>query len=382
MEKLDLDVLKELSQMDLNGLVSIYLPTFKQGQEANQSRIRLKNLIRDAEESLVENGFSEKVALALLKPATKLLDETIFWQNQELGLGIFLSPEEMRYYKLPFEVEELAIVSNRFYIRPLLKLFTSIENFNVLTLSQAEVKLFEANPYGIKKIEVPEIDELVENYIPANELHQEATSPKGAASGGGPGMHGYNEMSKTEKNEISKHLRSIDKEVNKVLKDTKHPLIVYSVDYIYPMYREVSSYPNLMEESIKGSPEGVGEKEIHQKAVDVFKPRVEKRLEKEIEKFMTLLNTDSKLGTDSIERIVLSSNNGGVDTLFIAEDVQKWGVFNEEDNSLDVNNKEDVGHVDLMDKAAMLTLSSGGTVHVLQRDKMPSGKPIAAVLRF
>ena len=382
MEKLDLDVLVELSQMDLNGLVSIYLPTFKQGQEANQSRIRLKNLIRDAEGSLVEKGFSEKDALGLLKPATKLLDETIFWQNQEHGLGIFISPVEMRYYKLPFEVEELAIVSNRFYIRPLLKLFTSIEDFNVLTLSQAEVKLFEANPYGIKKIEVPEIDELVENYIPANELRQEATSPKGAASGGGPGMHGYNEMSKTEKNEISKHLRSIDKEVTRVLKDTKHPLIVYSVDYIYPMYREVSSYSNLMEESIKGSPEGIGEKEIHQKAMDIFAPRVEKRLEREVDKFMTLLNTDSKLGTDSIERIVLSSNNGGVDTLFIAEDVQKWGFFNEEDNRLEVNNKEDLGHVDLMDKAAMLTLSNGGTVHVLKRDRMPSGKPIAAVLRF
>jgi len=97
---------------------------------------------------------------------------------------------------------------------------------------------------------------------------------------------------------------------------------------------------------------------------------------------MTLLNTDSKLGTDSIERIVLSSNNGGVDTLFIAEDVQKWGFFNEEDNRLEVNNKEDLGHVDLMDKAAMLTLSNGGTVHVLKRDRMPSGKPIAAVLRF
>jgi hypothetical protein len=382
MEKLDLDVLKELSQMDLNGLVSIYLPTFKQGQEANQSRIRLKNLIRDAEGSLVERGFSEKDALGLLKPVTKLLDETIFWQNQEHGLGIFVSPEGMRYYKLPFEVQELAIVSNRFYIRPLLKLFTSVEDFNVLTLSQAEVKLYEANPYGIRRIEVPEIDELVENYIPANELRQEATSPKGAASGGGPGMHGYNEMSKTEKNEISKHLRSIDKEVNRVLKDTKHPLIVYSVDYIFPMYREVSSYSNLMEESIKGSPEGAGEKEIHQKAMEIFAPRMERRLEKEVEKFTTLLNTDSKLVTDSIERIVLSSNNGGVDTLFIAEDVQKWGFFNEDDNSLEVNNKEDIGQVDLMDKAAMLTLSSGGTVHVLQRDKMPSGKTIAAVLRF
>ncbi|MGM0396613.1 MAG: hypothetical protein ACQEP4_06120 [Bacillota bacterium] len=382
MEKLDLDVLKELSQMDLNGLVSIYLPTFGHAQEANQSRIRLKNLLRNAEGGLVEKGFSERDAQSLLKPATRLLDETIFWQNQDKGLAILVSPEGMKYFRLPLDVEEIAIVSNRYYIKPLLKLLASIEKFNILTLSQAEVRLFEADPYRIRKIEVPEIDELVENYVPANELHQEATSPKGAASGGGPAMHGYNEMSKTEKNEISKHLRSIDKEVNRVLKETKNPLIVYSVDYIYPMYRDVSSYSNLMEESIKGSPEGVGEKDIHEKARGIFSPRVEKRLQKEAEKFKTLINTDSKLASDSIERIVLSAYSGGVDTVFIAEDVQKWGIFNETDNSLDVNNKEDVGHVDLMDFVAMQTLFNGGTVHLMEAGKMPSSKPIAAILRF
>ncbi len=382
MEKLDLDILKEMSQRDLDGLVSIYLPTFKSGQETNQSRIRLKNLLRDAESDLEEKGFSPKDAQSMLKPATKLLDETIFWQNQDRGLAILISPEGMKYYRLPFEVEELAMVSNRFYIKPLLKIVASIEKFNILTLTQDEVRFFEADPYSIRKIDAPEIDQLVEDYIPANELHQEATSPKGAASGGGPGMHGYNEMSKTEKNEISKHLRTIDKEVNKILKETKQPLIVYSVDYIFPMYREVSSYSNLMEESIKGSPEGVGEKEIHEKAMDIFTPKVDKRLEKEFEKFKTLINTDSKFGSDSIERIVLSANSGGVDTLFIAEDVQKWGAINEEEHSLEVNNKEAVGHLDLMDHAALMTLTNGGTVHVLERDKMPSGKPITAILRF
>ncbi|WP_422486911.1 hypothetical protein [Gudongella sp. DL1XJH-153] len=382
MEKLDLDILKEMSQRDLSGLVSIYLPTSKKGQEVNQSRIRLKNLLRDAENDLIEKGFSPVDAQAKLKPAARLLDETIFWQNQNRGLAILISPEGMNYYRLPFEVEELAMVSNRFYIRPLIKFVTSIERFNILTLSQDEVKLYEADPYDIRKIEAPKIDQLVADYVPGHELHQESTSPKGAASGAGPGMHGYNEMSKTEKNEISNHLRNIDKEVRSMLKDAKHPLIVYSVDYIYPMYRDVSSYSNLMEESIKGSPEGVGEKNIHQKAMDIFAPKIEKRLKKEFEKFKTLLNTDSKLGSDSIAKIVLSAKSGGVDTLFVAEDVQKWGFFNEEKNTLEINNKEDLGHVDLLDHAAIMTLVNGGKVHVLEREKMPSGKPIAAILRF
>lgn len=382
MERLNIDDLKNLSQMDLKGLVSIYLPTSKHGQEVNQSRIRLKNLLKKVEGKLLEKKFSQRDSQELLKPAVNLLDETIFWQNQENGLAIFISSKGMNYYKMPFDVNEIAVVSNRYYIRPLLKLVTSKEKFNILALSQAEVRLFEADPYAIRKIEVPEIDELVENYIPASELHQEATSPKGAASGGGHGMHGYNEMSKTEKNEISKHLRSIDKEVTKVLKEEKKPLAIYSVDYIYPMYREVSSYPNLMEESIKGSPEGEQEKNIHEKAKGIFLPLVEKQIEKEIKKFKTLKNTDSNLGSESIEKIVASANSGGVDTLFVAEDVQIWGSFNEADNTMAVNNKEDEGQMDLMDFAAMKTLLNGGTVHVLGRNEMPTSKPIAAILRF
>ncbi|NMR96151.1 hypothetical protein HKB01_02505, partial [Vibrio parahaemolyticus] len=119
------------------------------------------------------------------------------------------------------------------------------------------VNLYEATPFEINKIEAPQIDELVRDFVPGNELHQEATSPKGAARGFGGRMHSLHELSKTEKIELSNLFRNIDKEVCKLISDTKKPLIIYSVEYIYSMYKEVSSYKNILDEYIKGSPIGV-----------------------------------------------------------------------------------------------------------------------------
>ena len=47
MEKFKLDDLKDLAGVSEDNLISIYLPTFKKGYEVNQSRIHLKNLLKE-----------------------------------------------------------------------------------------------------------------------------------------------------------------------------------------------------------------------------------------------------------------------------------------------------------------------------------------------
>ena len=381
MEKISFDLLKQMMEADFGGLVSIYLPTWRFGSETGQSRIQLKNLLKEAEERLVGIGYGSRDAGELLKPCTKLLDDTLFWQNQDRTLALFISKDSFRYFRLPISSEETLTVSNRYYLRPLIKYLSSDTSFNVLTLSQSEIKLYTAGPFGIERMIVPEIDELVENYIPANELRQEATSPKGAAGGATSYLHGYNEMSQTEKNEISKHLRSIDKEVSRVLKDKGTPLLIYSVDYIYPMYREVSTYPALMEESIKGSPIGVSPREIHNKAWEILSSRCESILDRELEKFNTLKGTDSRLASCDVGEIAKMALQGRVERLFVADGVQQWGYLDNETGDVVVDNREGPDHMDLLDHSLLAAMGSGGKVYVLGKEKMPVLKPAAAILR-
>ncbi|HCO18932.1 MAG TPA: hypothetical protein DIT39_04895 [Tissierellales bacterium] len=382
MEKISFDLLKQMMEEDHKGLVSIYMPTWRYGSEAAQSRIQLKNILKEAEEKLISMGYGVREAAELLKPCTLLLDDALFWQKQDKTLALFISESSFKHFRLPITSEETLSVSNKYYLRPLIKYLSSDTRFNVLALSQSEIKLYKAGAYDIERVDVPEIDELVENYIPANELRQEATSPKGAAGGATSFLHGYNEMSQTEKNEISKHLRTIDKEVSRVLKDSGAPLLVYSVDYIYPMYKEVNTYPHLMEESIKGSPVGASLRDIHDKAMEIVVPKVESTLEREIEKFNTLKGTDSKLSSCDAAEITKMALHGRVERLFVADGVQQWGFLDNDTGEIIVDNREGEKHMDILDRALIAAMENGGKVYVLDKERMPVLKPAAAILRY
>lgn len=383
MEKFKFEDLKDLISVSENRLVSIYLPTFKKGNEVNKSRIQLKNLLKEAEEKLVDKGMNKREIDNYLEPAYKLLDETLFWQNQKESLALFFSEKRFKYFKLPISVEPTVIVSNVYYVRPLIKLLTSYSDFNVLTLSQDEIKLYRCNQYDIEEMEAPRIDELVEDYIPIVELNRESNSPKGAApSGIGPGVHGYNEISRVERNDILNHLKKIDREVVKLLEDEKNPLIIYSVDYIYPMYKDISSYGNILDESIKGSPLEENPKDIHSKAMNIFSNVIDENYKSETERFNRVKNSTRDLTVTELEEVVKEAFKGSVGTLFVAYDAQEWGMFDENNFSLEILDSESDGARELLDYAAITTLENGGKVYVTDIVEVPEIKPLAAVLRY
>ncbi len=383
MEKFKLDDLKDLIGESEDKLISIYLPTFKKGSEVNKARIQLKNLLKEAEEKLTNKGMNKREAENYLKPAHKLLDETMFWQYQEDSLALFISKKRFKYYKLPINVEPIVVVSDVYYVRPLIKLLTSSLNFNILTLSQDEIKLYKCDQYSIEEMGTPEIDEIVEDYIPIVELNRGAKSPKGAASSGvGPGVHGYNEISETERNDILNHLKNIDKEVYKLLKKQKNPMIIYSVDYIYPMYKDISSYDNILDNFIKGSPLGANIKEIHAKAMEIFSKEIDENYKKEVERFDRVKNSNQDLTVSEIKDAVKEAYKGSVGTLFVSYDVQEWGKFDEQNFSVNILDPESDGAIELLDYAAFVTLKNGGRVYVADRAKIPEARPLAAVLRY
>ncbi len=383
MEKFKLDDLKDLAGVNEDNLISIYLPTFKKGYEVNQSRIHLKNLLKEAEEKLVNKGMNKRDADNFIEPGLKLLDETLFWQNQDKSLALFISEKDYKYYKLPIDVEPAVVNANVYYLRPLLQLVTSYRDFNILTLSQDEIKLYKCNQYNIEEISVPEIDELVEDYIPIVELNRESNSPKGAASSGvGPGMHGYNEISDVERNDIIKHLKNIDKEVTRVLRDEKNPLIIYSVDYIYPIYRDLSSYNNILDDFIKGSPLGVNKTDIHAKAVEIFNKEIDENYKKEIERYERVKNSSRDLSLSHIEDLVKEAYKGSMGTLFLSQEAVEWGKFDKDNFTIEIMDKEADGAIELLDYAGMKTLENGGKVHVATWDELPEKSPSAGILRY
>ena len=88
----------------------------------------------------------------MLEPASKLLQDSHFWQHQSDGLAIFLSSNRARRYRLPLNFAELVVVADHFHISPLLPLFTGDGQFYILALSQNEVRLLLGTRYSVSEV--------------------------------------------------------------------------------------------------------------------------------------------------------------------------------------------------------------------------------------
>ena len=72
MEMLNRKELKDLAENPKGPCVSIFMPTHFKGPETQQNPIRLKNLLREAEQRLVELEIRPAEARELLAPAAAL----------------------------------------------------------------------------------------------------------------------------------------------------------------------------------------------------------------------------------------------------------------------------------------------------------------------
>ena len=99
--------------------VSIYTPVHRTGREIEQDPLRLRNLLDEAAGELEAAGVRTPEIAALLQPARDLITDPPNWSHQNAGLALFIKPEQMRTFELPFAAPELAVAGGRFHLRPL-----------------------------------------------------------------------------------------------------------------------------------------------------------------------------------------------------------------------------------------------------------------------
>ena len=140
MDIFDRSHLETLIRTQAEPCVSLFMRTERTGREIQQNPIRLKNLIKEADDRLRALGI--RSTDSILKPVAELVDDGGFWRRQGDGLAVFLGPDDMRYFSLPTTFEDLVVVSDHFHLKPLLPVMSWGDYFYVLGLSQKYVKLF------------------------------------------------------------------------------------------------------------------------------------------------------------------------------------------------------------------------------------------------
>ena len=389
MENLTLDQIKGLAQQTQSPSISIFLPTHRAGQETQQDPIRFRNLLREAELKLLDMGIGPREVTVLLQPAQALSDEVYFWQHQRDGLALFISPDDFHYYHLPFPVEELLIIARSYYVQPVLPLFTNNGHYHILAISQDAVRLFEGTHHSVGQIDLPEgtpesLDEALQSDDPEKQLQIHSGASQSTAQGGTRAgtFHGQGPGGEEGKDRIERYLNLVDGGLKPIFRKIQTPLILAGVDYLLPIYHEVSEYANIMKEGIIGSPEHLRPEELQEQAWPIVEPYFRQEMEKIVEQYQQLAVTDK--ATDNIEKIVAAAFYGRVDKLLLAVDTQLWGIFNPDTGKVihyqGAQSQED--DLALLDFASMKTLQKDGSVYMLSQEEMPTNSPMAAVLRY
>ena len=365
--------------------ISIYMPTHRVGREQQQDPIRLKNLLAEAETKLIANGLRRPKVQELMKPAEELLWDKDFWQHQSDGLAIFLSNDFWVNYRLPAAFEEFLVISKSFTIKPLLPLLSRVGKYYVLAVSLKNVRLFQGTADLMSEIALnfpTSMDEALwmddqEKYL---NLHGGSISMN-ESRGGSAIFHGHN-IADEDKTNISRFFQSVNQGLNDLLEDKNIPLILAGVEYLLPIYREVSTYQNLLEDGIPGNPDRENLKELHERAWKIVEPIFAESQKKAFEKFEQLNGQQSALATDDLKEAVKAARFGQVETLFVPINEQKWGSYDAANHKVTLKSQPDPQSEDLLDVAASETILNSGQVFAVPREQLPGNGDLAAILRF
>jgi len=371
--------IQELISGNEGPCVSLYMPTSrKAGNDVNKMKIRMKNMIKEIREKLKEKwDYNDSEVDEFLKPLRELTNNRDFWFKQSIGLAVFLSKESINYYRLPLNFVEEIAVENNFLIKQLIPELFEDRKFYILTISKNSNKFFESTQENIREIELEGSPDSIEDTLKYDD--PEKTIQYHSNSGNGSAIyHGQGVTDEDNKEDFLRYLREIDEAVYDYLHNRNDPLIVMCVEEVFPLYKKANSYNNLLKEFIKGSPDKISEGEILNKAWKVVKPYIENYKIEAINKYKNLIGSD-KTDTD-FKKIIKEAYYGKIDSLFIQSDSEKRGLFNHDNEKIEIDNSSK--DIDLYNEAAVYTIMNGGEIYILNKEEMPANEKIAAIYRY
>ncbi len=354
--------------------VSIYIPTYRAGH-VQEDKIRFKNALSKATEKLVEgkiflqNKMDKKEARKFLSPAYELLDNDEFWLHLSDGLAVFINRGRFDYFVAPIDFHPFVFVGKSFYVRHLLPLLTRDDRFFLLALSQGDVRFYECHKHHITPITIKDlVPENIEETIIGEPT---AALQAHSAGSGATAFHGQGGGKDDKITNLTKYFRQIDNGLMQMLHDEDVPMILAAVDYLVPIYKEVSNHPYIMESHVSGNPENDGPILLHEKAWREMKGFFKSERKRKKELFNQYLHQDK--ASSSLTEIVSAAQAGRVETLFVDKDTAVvWGFHKQlSDHSVQLHEEQNEYNTCLLNYAAVKTWENGGTVYNVPQEGFP-----------
>jgi len=361
--------------------ISLYQLTHRYSPENQKDITVFKNLIREIEESLKQKYKKADIS-SIMKPLYELKDDRDFWNKTLNGVAVLANQNGCIVYVLNRSVENLAITSGSFHIKPLIRYFQSAEKYHLLGLSGSRFSLFEGNRYGVEEIEIgPEIARTAEEVLGDN--HTEAFLTHGSYGGtaGHAIFHGQGGKKDEVDKDIEKYFRYVDKVVlENYSKSAKLPLILVSLAEHQGIFNKISNNPYLMKERIEASYDSLNLNELKEYAWDIIEPVYLEKTNKLIDLYN---NAKANFGgSDDLELVGSAVYEKRVKTIIVEADKILPGKFDGSTGKIEYGNLDKLDYGDVVNSLVISVLRDKGEVVVLPKERMPSDTGVAAIYRF
>lgn len=381
MDNFTRETFNELAVYDAFPAISIYIPTHGSGWEVNEGvdKLKFKNHLHEIARELDKDRNNKD----FLKPAYDLLEDNSFWKNQDKGLAVFIAPGIFKVFRMSYPFIEKHVISSTFALTPMVRFCQKDAQYFLLCLSQNNVKMFNCTQYNIKEMPLDpalprSMDEAL--WMDDPEVQRQFRSI-GKNQGAGAIFFGNGSGDESVKTNIFRYFKKLNQGISNMIGNENSPLVIASVDYLLPIFKEAAEYPHVFPQGVSGNPEQWSKDELHHKSWDVVAPYFEKEKLKAIDRFNNLQK--SELVSSEVEEIIPASHYKKIEVLFMSDEDSLWGKFDSKNAGVDVHNSYKEGDEDLLNKAAVNTLLNGGSVYLLDKNHIPqSAKYAAAIFRF
>jgi hypothetical protein len=294
-------------------------------------KARIHKISQEAHEWLLEAQTPDEQK-KFLEPLKSLAKDSRLLKNIKGNIGIFRSPDFFRVLNIPIDVEESLQVASSFHVKPLLRWIQGDQDFLLLGQQDQTVHLYSGSQHTFRHI-----DSLTGPISWINEWLSELTRVSK------PRLFFAGEL---------KSIQAIQKSIK---------------------------YKNTVKTPVEPSFDQKNEGEICQKIRQALTADSREKLERALLEFR-FAEADNR-AKKNIFQISKAVVRGRVRKLIVTDELNIFGKIDHQSGGLAIH-PVDLDHEDdcILDDLAQMVLSQGGEVVIANRDEIPKGRPILAIL--
>jgi hypothetical protein len=330
-------------------------------------RIAFVNLVSEALNQVVETEIARADLEDVREALEDLADEEEFWAAQARSLAVFATPGSLVTFRLANRLGALVEVSDRFHVKPLLRVQSFPQVAFVLALAQGSCRVVEVEP------------DMPAGTVRVPDLPTDIASASGKSSIADKAPVGRIQGREGQKVRMRSYARKIDQALRPLLSGMQVPLVLAAAEPLTGIYRSVNSYPYLADTVIAGNPETAADAELAARGREVLDELYAAELAAVRGRYE--VQAAAGRGTSDVAEIARAATFGLIDVLMVDIDAALTGTVDEATGAVNPG-EAGPGTYGVVDEIARRVWRTDGRVLAVRAQDIPGGGPAAAILRY